>query len=172
MGDASIPAASRCSIGQAAVEVISYSVLFLLMLLLSIAIFFYLQSQEIAKAENAYAQQIAYQLSDQINVAFVAGDGFWHTVRIPPDLLGKNYQFMVSRAYGQQAQNETGFVYVNWNSGKSSVSAPAITASFGISSLGSGIGYSGDFIEINSTVSCLNISNQAGNITFGRAASC
>ncbi|MEM4633922.1 MAG: hypothetical protein QW275_02085 [Candidatus Anstonellaceae archaeon] len=157
---------------QAAVEMLSYGIFFLLVFVIATAVFLHLQAQEISRAENAYAQQLAYQLADQINIAFVAGPGFWHTVRVPPDLLGKQYRLIVSRAYGQQAQYETGFVYVDWNGGKSSVSAPTVTSAFSIGASGPGIGYSGQFVEINSTVSCLNISNIAGNITFRRASAC
>jgi len=158
---------------QAAVEVLSYGSFFLLIFVVAVAIFFQMQSQELSRSEYAYAQQTAYQFADQIQIAFVAGSGFWEVVRIPPELLGKNYNFVVSRSYGQQAINETGFVYVNWGNGKS-VSAPTVTTSYEVSPVSSGQIYYGtnNFVEINNTAGCVNISNSEGTIIFARVYLC
>lgn len=156
---------------QAAVEVLSYGSFFLLIFVVAVAIFFQMQSQELSRSEYAYAQQTAYQLADQIQVAFVAGPGFWETVRIPSDLLGKDYNFVVSRSYGQQASNETGFVYVNWGNGKS-VSAPTITTAYEVSLSSPEIHYDGQFVNISGTAGCLNISNSGGTIKFKKAGIC
>jgi hypothetical protein len=151
----------------------SYGAFFLLIFVIAVAIFFQMQSQEISRAEYAYAQQVAYHLSDQIHVAFVAGPGFWEVVRVPSDLLGKDYQFVVTRGQGQQAGHEAGFVYVSWNNGASSVSAPTITTAYNAVISPGNIGYiDSTKIEINRSTSCLNISNSGGNIMFSKASIC
>ncbi len=122
---------------QAAVEVLSYASFFLLVFVAAVALFLQLQGQELSRAQYAFAQQVAFQFADNIKVAFVAGPGFSQTVSMPPLLLGKNYTITVSRPSsetpgGYQADTETGFVYVEWqsSSGTASVSAPTLTTSY------------------------------------------
>ncbi|GEM_PF-916579 len=121
---------------QAAVEVLAYASFFLLVFVAVVAVFFQMQSQELSRAEHAYAQEIAYEFSDHIHTTFVAGPGFYQVITVPPDLLGKPYNISISRklpsAIGTTAFVETGFVYVDWQgpTGLSTFSSPAITSSY------------------------------------------
>lgn len=158
---------------QAAVEVLSYAAFFLLVFVVSVALFLQLQGQELTRAEYAFAQQVAYQFADYVHVAFVAGPGFSQTISMPPTLLGKDYNITVSRpssstAAGYQASTETGFAYVEWKSpsGTASVSAPTLTTAYD-ATLCDGIGVNSEtgFVEINpSKTGPFNLSNEGGKI--------
>jgi len=122
---------ARTRRAQAAVEVLAYSAFFMLVFVAVVAVFFQQQSQGLTRAENAYAQEIAYGVADHIHTAFVAGPGFSQTIAIPNKLLGKPYKIALS--YGNNpATRETGFVYVEWRgpSGNASFSAPTITTAY------------------------------------------
>ncbi|HIH19609.1 TPA: hypothetical protein HA225_06605 [Candidatus Micrarchaeota archaeon] len=117
--------------GQAAVEVLAYAAFFLLVFVTSVAIFLQLQEQELSRAENAFAQEVAYGFADHIETAFVAGKGFSQTVTLPSNIHGKPYIITVSKAERADLK-ETGFVYVDWQgpSRINSFSAPTITSSY------------------------------------------
>ena len=110
---------------------LSYAAFFLLVFVASMSIFFQQQVQGMARAESAYAQQIAGSFAYSIQTAFVAGPGFSQQVSIPRDLLGKPYKIVLSKGLAP-ASAETGFVYVEWQgaSGSTSVSEPTITAAY------------------------------------------
>ncbi|VVB99635.1 Uncharacterised protein [uncultured archaeon] len=122
--------------GQAAVEVLAYASFFLLAFVATMAVFFQMQSQELSRAEHAYAQEVAYQFADYVHTAFVAGPGFVQNVTLAPDILGKPYTISVSQKVATSAtsaaERETGFAYVDWQgpSGLSTYSAPTITAAY------------------------------------------
>ena len=117
--------------GQAAVEMLAYAAFFFAVFVTAVAIFLQVQTQELTRAENAYAQEVAYGFADSIQTAFVAGPGFSQQVSIPRDLLGKPYKIVLSKGLAP-ASAETGFVYVEWQgaSGSTSVSEPTITAAY------------------------------------------
>lgn len=143
---ASRPSARYLSVrAQAAVEVLAYASFFLLVFVATVAVFFQQQSQGITRAENAYAQEIAYGFADRINTAFVAGPGFSQEFYIPQNLLGKQYKIALSFDPNPATQ-ETGFVYVEWKgaSGEASFSAPSITTAYEPHT-------SGDFITIRNS---------------------
>jgi hypothetical protein len=102
--------------GQAAIEVLAYASFFLLVFVSITAVFLQAQNQEMTRAENAYAQQIAYAFADQVHTAAIAGPGFSQQVAIPPDLLGKPYTLRISSPQVAQQANitESAFVYVEW----------------------------------------------------------
>lgn len=159
--------------GQAAIEVMSYGALFLLVFVAITAAVFQLQSQELARAEFAYAQQAAYAFADHIQTAFIAGDGFWERVPVQPKLLGKDYKIVISRPSGSSAALvETGFVYVQWRSayGNMSASAPTVTTKYA-PSIGLGIDTNTqNFVEISPSElaeGSVNITNLQGTIVFG-----
>ena len=159
-------------IGQAAIEVMSYGALFLLVFVAVTAAVFQMQSQELSRAEFAYAQQEAYAFADHIQTAFIAGDGFWESVPVQPKLLGKDYKIVVSMPSSASAASvETGFVYVQWRgvSGNMSASAPTVTTKYGFIS-GPGIEKPHDFVEISPSEladGSVNITNDHGEIVFG-----
>ncbi len=138
---------------QAAVELMSYAAFFLLILVATIAIFFQTQSQETTRAENAYAQEIAYGFADHIRTAFIAGSGFSENFTIQPSILGKPYRILVSGYGASPASVETGIVYVEWQGpgGNASFSAPTVTAAYGVTTYGQFITHPpGNFIVIDS----------------------
>jgi hypothetical protein len=116
---------------QAAVELLAYAAFFFAVFVTAVAIFIQVQTQELSRSENAYAQEIAYGFADSIHTAFVAGPGFTESVSVPRDILGKRYWLMVSYS-PDAASYETGLVYVEWlsNGRNSSFSAPTITADY------------------------------------------
>lgn len=155
--------------GQAAVEMLSYGSFFLLAFVATVAVFFYMQAQEIARAEHSYAQEIAYQFADQISVAFISGPGFTQNVSLPPNILGKPYKITLSRTTGAAIYPETGFVYVEWQgpTQKSVLSVPTISTAYDLSAAGGNVGYDNQsFIEINSTAGKVNMENRNGTIRF------
>ena len=153
---------------QAAIELLSYAAFFLFTFVAATAVFFQLQSQELSRAERSLAQELAYQLADQINTAFIAGPGFSQAVQIRPTLLGKPYSFSISRITGA-TDKESGLVYVNWqdSSGQRTVSAPTVTAAYDLVVSSGYIGTDGsNFIMVNSTIGTLNMTNTDGTIKF------
>ena len=121
--------------GQAAVEVLAYASFFLLVFAVISAVLLSAQSQELSRAESAYAQEIAYTFADHVRTAFIAGPGFVQDIELSPRLLGKPYVMRLSSA-GEpgpdQEIRETGFIYVKWQgqNDQSSFSAPAATSHF------------------------------------------
>jgi len=148
---------------------LAYAAFFFAVFVAAAAVFLQVQSQEFVRAENAYAQEVAYGFADSIHTAFVAGPGFSETIRLTPDILGKRYWIFVSMSPDASAQ-ETGMVYVDWESTdkNSSFSAPTITANYlhtedanGMVTFPAG----GNFIVIDPAKgSYLNISNQGEEI--------
>ena len=141
---------TRSLSGQAAVEVLAYASFFMFVFAIGIAAFFQMQSQEISRAEYAYAQEIAEEFADYVNTAYVAGPGFREEVTLPPELLGKDYEIRVSSRGTGEA---TGFVYVSWpapagSPGKPSAIAPTPATNFKAVSSGDFIKVDGDFIVI------------------------
>ena len=117
--------------GQAAVELLAYAAFFFMVFVTAVVVFLQVQTQELTRSENAYAQEIAYGFADSIHTAFVAGPGFVESVSVPKDILGRRYWLLVSGSSDASAQ-ETGLVYVNWESTNknASFSAPTVTASY------------------------------------------
>lgn len=162
--------------GQAAVEALSYGAFFMLIFVGMVAVFLQMQSQDLTRAEYAYAQQIAYGFADRIYVTSLAGAGFVQTVAVPDDLLGKRYNITISRPQlgsGSQASLETGFVYVEWvasNGRWGSVSAPTITTKYerlmGVPGITNN---SRDFVVIESGIGKLNLSNVNGTVRVSNA---
>lgn len=163
--------ASPCGIraggaaGQAAVEVLAYASFFLLVFAVVSAVFLQMQSQELSRAETAYAQEIAYSLSDHVRTAFTAGGGFTEEITLPARLLGKQYSIRVSSSADLPPETpvkETGFIYVDWQgaSGRQSFSAPASTSVFRAVDSPPFISTDGNFISVDAGI-CqkLNISN-------------
>ena len=157
---------------QAAVELLAYAAFFFAVFVTAVAIFIQVQTQELTRSENAYAQEIAYGFADNIHTAFVAGPGFVESVSVPKDILGKRYWIMVSHS-PNAADSETGTVYVEWLSdGKNmSFSAPTVTADY--SYVGGAGGFVSnrttangkDFVEIDAAQGhMVNISNENGRI--------
>jgi len=148
---------------------LAYAAFFFAVFVAAVAVFLQVQSQDLARSENAYAQEIAYGFADSIHTAFVAGPGFAETVRLPPDILGKRYWLLVSMSPDASAQ-ETGMAYVDWESTdkNSSFSAPTVTASYIYTEDADGMVTSsptGNFIVIDpSEGSFLNISNEGSRI--------
>jgi len=157
---------------QAAVELLAYASFFLLMLVGTIAIFFQMQSQETERAQNAYAQEIAYGFADHVRTAFIAGSGFSEEFYLPSEILGKPYRILLSRA-GSPSAKETGIVYVVWagpNGNEASLSASTVTAAYRYTLSSPFITFDQDFIVINpSTWQKVRMGNSAGNITISRA---
>jgi hypothetical protein len=149
------------------VELLAYAAFFLFILVSAVGVFLFLQSQETSRAQNAYAQEIAYGFSDSIGVAFTAGPGFYQKVALPPSLLGSNYALAVSKN-PNAASFRTGLVYVYWNSsGKpSSFSAPTATASYIFQSVPGQIWGDGELIFISPSAGNLNMSNSNGSISI------
>ncbi len=143
---------------QAAVEVLAYAAFFLLIFVTTVAVFFQQQSQGLARAENAYAQEISHGFSDQIHTAFVAGPGFWQKFSIPKSLLGKPYRISISFA-PTPASKETGFVYVDWKgpSGDTVFSSPTITTDYGATQTSDG------FISVNATTGRITMDSAKGS---------
>jgi len=157
---------------QAAAEVLSYAAFFLLIFVASVAVFFQMQSQELSRAENAYAQEIAYGFSDHIRTAFIAGDGFSQRFDIAPDILGKPYKIWLSRGTNPNLK-ETGIVYVEWkgSSGETSLSSPTVTAGYHETTSGVFITTSGEFIVIDSTKGrTIVMKNDGGEIRISGVA--
>jgi len=146
-----------------------YAAFFFAVFVTAVAVFLQVQAQEFTRAENAYAQEIAYGFADGMHTAFVAGPGFSESVGVPRDILGKRYLLFVSTSSDASAQ-ETGIVYVNWESsgGNASFSAPTVTASYTYAEGPDGMVTSppgSNFIIIDpSRGSALNISNEGGSI--------
>ena len=153
---------------QASVEMLSYLAFFLLVFVAVMSTFLFLQSQENARAENAYAKEIAFSFSDSIQRAFMAGDGFSQSVDISPTLLGKPYTIAVSHAIALPISSQTGLVYVWWNSpGQTgSFSAPTVTADYDAPNTQGFIQNDGNVILINSSIGRVNMTNDNGQIIF------
>lgn len=150
---------------------LSYSAFFLLAFLGMMVVFFQMQSQELARAENAYAQEVAWGFSDQIRTALVAGPGFAQTVQIPPSILGKPYTITVSRkiSFGggtTPPERETGFVYIDWQgpSRPAVFSAPTATTSYDVQTSGCISNPSLEFIRISSSCGQIRMENRNGTI--------
>jgi hypothetical protein len=155
---------------------LTYLAFFLVIFTAAVSTFMFLQTQETARAENAYAQQIAYSFANSIQNAFIAGPGFYQNVTIPQSLLGKPYTIAVSHA-DNPIGSQTGMVYVEWNSpGQSgSFSAPTITTNYSAVAccsppLPSYIQNIGNLIVINSSVGNINMYNINGQIRFTQGA--
>lgn len=163
-------------IGQAAVEVISYAIFFLLTLLFSLYAFYQLQFQEISKAQDSYTQEFSYKIAENINFVFSSGNNSWYSFPLPPNVLGKDYYLLVSFARpGFAGQKETGFVYVNLKDDKNtSKSAILITSAINfISSQDIGlVSSTSNLIRINSSIRCLNVSNNGGILYLSKGVSC
>jgi len=160
--------------GQAAVEVLSYAAFFFLVFVSAVAVFLSVQGQELARAQNAYAQEIAYGLADSVHTAFVAGPGFSQTLSLPRDILGRPYSVSISRSLDASSA-ATGFVYVEWQSGGKSAVFSAATVTSDYQPVLDGHGFvrleqdgKMEFIVIDATQNRpLNISNRAGAIFLG-----
>jgi len=154
---------------QAAIELLAYAAFFLFTFVAAVAVFFQLQAQEISRAERSFAQEIAFQMADQINTAFIAGSGFSQSVQITPMLLGKPYTMTISRITGATSK-ESGLVYVNWKgpSGQElTVSAPTVTAAYNLTPSANYVWTdSSSFTVVNSTIGTLNMTNRNGTIHF------
>lgn len=151
---------------QASVELISYAAFFFLIFVAAVAIFFQLEAQEMTRAQNANAQQIATGFADEIHSAYVAGPGYWEIVTVPTSTLNQPYNLSITYATSAvpSSMESTGFVYLEWQgqSGPMSYSAPTVTNAF-ISNQWQV--YSGRItIQVNSTTPSVNISNQNGTI--------
>jgi len=147
---------------------LAYAAFFFAVFVGAVVVFLQVQGNEITRAENAYAQEIAYGFSDSIHTAFVAGPGFVESISVPKDILGKRYLIFVSRSPDASAR-ETGLVYVNWEStgANSSFSAPTVTANYSLVDDGTGgfVTQSGEFIRIDAWQNKkINISNVNGMI--------
>ena len=162
---------AACARAQAAVELLTYSAFFLFVFVVGVSAFFFIQSQETMRAENAYAQQLAYGFADNIQTAIIAGPGFEETVYIPDKLLGRDYVIAVSRGQDASAQ-QTGFVYINWGNNSGGMSAPTMTADYAyVSPQDGSIWHEESLIFIKSSIGRLNISNVEGQIRFSKANS-
>jgi len=148
---------------------LAYAAFFFAVFVGAVAVFLQVQGNEITRAENAYAQEIAYGFSDSIHTAFVAGPGFVESISVPKDILGKRYWLFIGIAQDASAQ-ETGAVYVNWESmgRNASASAPTVTASYDYATGPDGMVTSplgSNYIVIDpSKGNLLNISNVNGMI--------
>ena len=164
---------SRPLRAQAAIEVLAYAGFFFLVFVAAVSVFLNIQNQELTRAENSYAQEIAYGFSDSIHTTFVAGPGFVQTVRMPRDILGKRYWLKVSYS-PNAATSETGLAYVEWESfGKNtSYSAQTITANY--QPITDSLGFvttppGSNFIVIDANQNLpINISNVNGTIKIGK----
>jgi hypothetical protein len=151
---------------------LAYASFFLFTFVAAVAVFFQLQAQEVSRAERSFAQELAFQLADQINTAFIAGSGFSQSVQITPLLLGKPYTITISRITSSTSK-ESGLVYVNWRgpSGQElTASAPTVTAAYNLTASS---GYiradTANFIVVNSTIGNLNMTNRNGTIYFTKS---
>lgn len=157
---------------QAAVELLAYSSFFLIVLVGAVAIFFNLQSQEAERAQNAYAQEIAYGFADHVRTALIAGNGFSEEFYLSSDILGKPYRILLSSATSPSSR-ETGLVYVVWagpSGYEASLSAPTVTAAYLPVTDAHFIKLDHDFIVINPSVwQKVRMGNSAGNITISKA---
>ena len=147
---------------------LAYAAFFFAVFVAAVAVFIQVQNQELSRSENAYAQEVAYGFADNIHTAFVAGPGFVESVSLPKDILGKRYLLFVSRSPDASAQ-ETGLIYVSWESAgnNASFSAPTVTASYkytGGSDMVTSPTGSNYIIIDPSKGSLLNISNEGGGI--------
>ena len=155
--------------GQAAVEVLAYASFFLLVFVMISSVFLSAQGQELSRAENAYAQEIAYGFSDSVRTSFIAGPGFAQVITIPPNLLGKPYLLRISStSFGQGAQiKETGFAYIDWQgqANQQSFASPLVANSFDAVDTSDGFikvdrGSPTQFITINASIGArLKLSN-------------
>ena len=154
---------------QAAVEMLSYASFFLFVFVVAVAVFFQIQTQELSRAETAYAQEVAYGFANQIRTAYIAGNGFEERVTIPKDILNKPYTLSISRNQNPTG-TETGFVYVEWQgpNGPRSFSASTITSNYNAAISPGFIFYSSPYmITINASRNLpINISNNNGGIIF------
>lgn len=142
---------------QSAIEVISYGAFFLVLFIATIAILLQQQNQGLIRAENAFAQEVAFSIADSIHTAFVAGPGFSQIVKLPKDVLGKPYNISISFS-SSPSSKETGFVYIELigSSGRLSFSAPTITTSYSAHA-------SGNFIKVDSASERIIINPQQGD---------
>lgn len=154
---------------QAAIEMLSYATFFLFIFVTAVAIFIFIESQENSRAENAYAQQIAYGFAESIQTTFIAGDGFEQTVRLPSDLLGKPYLLMVSKGESPQI-SQTGLVYVSWDAADrgGSFSAPTVTTNYTVTT-SPYVTYESPVIIISPGVKKINLTNNKGAINIEAA---
>ena len=152
---------------------LGYAAFFMLVFVIAMVVFFQMQSQELSRAENAFAQEVAYSFADSIRTAFIAGSGFSQSVAVPPDILGKPYVIGVSHS-GDPGISETGFVYVYWQGQlrNASLSAPTVTSDYGMVTSGSFMtGDKGaEIIRINPAGNCqvVNMTNINGRIIFSK----
>ena len=125
--ESSCRSTARSLRGQAAIEVLAYASFFLLVFVSISAIFLSAQNQEMSRAENAYAQQLANTCADPVHTSAIAGPGFSQKVDIPPDLLGKPYTIRISspQVAKQSKITESAFVYVEWQGQNNLQSFPA-----------------------------------------------
>lgn len=149
---------------QASIELLAYASFFLFVFAIAVGSFLFMQSSDTARAENAYAQEIASQFADGINVAFVAGPGFQMRVPLEQSLLGKPYTIELS-ARSEAAGSPTGTVYVNFEQGgdRQSASTPTITAAYGAETNGD-ISVEEGIIVIQSSAPFVNITNAGDKI--------
>ena len=157
--------------GQAAVELLAYAAFFFAVFVTAVAVFLQVQTQELTRSENAYAQEIAYGFADSIHTAFVAGPGFVESVSVPKDILGRRYWIMVSYS-PNAATSETGIVYVELlsNGKNSSFSAPTATADYTFTAAGTFVtnrttANGKEFVAIDAAQGhVINITNENGRI--------
>lgn len=142
---------------QSAIEVISYAAFFLLIFIATMGVLLQQQNQGLIRAENAFAQELAFSIADSIHTAFVAGPGFSQIVKLPNDVLGTPYNISISFS-SSPSSIETGFVYVELigSPRRASFSAPTITTSYFALS-------SGNFIKVDSASERIIISPQYGD---------
>lgn len=169
--DSAAPSAGSLR-GQAAIEAMSYGAFFLLVFVGGAFVFLQMQGHDLSRAENAYAQQLAYSFADKVHVAEVAGPGFVQYVPVPSDLLGRDYNLTISRPVARGAsERESGFVYVDWiasNGRLSSASAPAITTKYGVTT-GQGVSINGEgFIVVRPGAGRIRMENVNGTIWISK----
>jgi len=112
--------------GQAAVEMLAYAIFFLMIFVVIVSVFFQTQAQEMTRAENAFAQEVANGFADNIRIAYIAGPGFSQTVTLPQYIQNKQYTLTISKN-PNPGQSETGFVYVDWRGQMQPMSFAATT---------------------------------------------
>lgn len=160
---------------QAAIEVLSYAAFFFMVFVAAVSILLQVQGNEITRAENAYAQEIAYGFADNIHTAFVAGPGFVESVSVPKDILGKRYWIFVSKS-SQASVHETGIAYVEWQSFGKNMSFSAATLTADYEYVGDSTGFvtesgNGNFIRIDAWQGkMINISNVGGKIRIQKGS--
>jgi len=98
--------------GQVAIEFFAYASVFMMVVVITAASIYSIQSSEGAYYENRFMGETGYKLASAYNLVIGAGEGFYYNITIPKTILGHPYNV----SFIKDKNN----MIVEWNGSKGS----------------------------------------------------